>query len=94
MLLFCSKKATTLTGGSSKQNSRPMTDYSRYNCNGGESLERVMSSKRLKENDWGNSTEFVRGWLVNASRIKCVHSVANSENIFAKIFGSRKAVKV
>ena len=42
----------------------------------------------------GNVTEFVRGWLVNASRIKCVHSVANSDNILAKIFGSRKAVKV
>ena len=56
-----------------------------------------MSSKRLKDSKrmiGGNVTEFVRRWLVNASRIKCVHSVANSDNIFAKILGSRKAVKV
>ena len=38
----------------------------------------------------GNVTEFVRGWLVNASRIKCVHYVANSDNIFTKILGSQK----
>ena len=41
----------------------------------------------------GNVTEFVRGWLVNASRIKCVHFVANSDNIFAKILGSQKVSK-
>ena len=32
------QKATTLTGGSSKQN-YPMTDHSRYNCYEGESRE-------------------------------------------------------
>ena len=45
MLLFFSKEATTLTGGSSKQNSSPMTDYSRYNCYGGESREGNIKSK-------------------------------------------------
>ena len=45
MLLFFSKEATTLTGGSSKQNSSSMTDYSRYNCYGGESSEGNIKSK-------------------------------------------------
>ena len=41
----------------------------------------------------GNVTEFVRGWLVNASRIKCVHSVANSDNIFCENPRKSKSAK-